>query len=418
VLKLPSLPGYRRATIYPPAGVTLRADDEQPAGRAGLAAKDVEAIWKAVVGFYRLGLHPALSLCLKVRGVTVLRRSIGYARGAGPGDTGPEVLATPDTPFNLFSATKPVTGMLIMHLVERGDLDLDLPVAHYLPGFERHGKGRITVRHVLCHRAGMPAMPGGKIDLAKLHDRAHIVEQLCEVVPEYPAGEVSAYHAVSGGFILAEIVERITGQPLRALCQRVLADPLGCRRFNYGLRPDQLAQAPDVVYTGPPSLPALDNILKKVIGAGSRTIPELCNEAVYRTATVASANLYASPEEVCLFYEMLRLGGRHGERQIFEPRSVAQAIAPQADWSRDRVLQIPMRYGLGFMLGGKFLSFYGFDSPKAFGHLGYSNILAWCDPERELVCCLMNNGKPFVSLEMLAWLRIVSTITQRIQRTP
>jgi hypothetical protein len=76
------------------------------------------------------------------------------------------------------------------------------------------------------------------------------------------------------------------------------------------------------------------------------------------------------------------------------------------------------RSGLEFMLGGKFLSFYGFDSLKAFGHLGYSNILAWCDPERQLVCCLTNNGKPFVFLEMLAWLGIVSTITQRIQRTP
>ena len=317
MLKLPSLPGYPRAAVYPPTGVTVLAHDEQPAAKSGLEQEVPEAIWKAVVDFYRLGLHPAISICLTVGGHTVLRRSIGYIKGAGPSDTGPEVLATPDTPFNLFSASKPITGMLMMHLVECGELDLDLPVAHYLPGFERHGKGGITVRHVLCHRAGMPALPGGKVLLPKLHDPQHIIDELCAVVPQYPPGEVLAYHALTGGFILAALVEKVTGEPLRNLCQKVLADPLGCNWFNYGVRADQIDQLPDIAYTGPPSIPALNNILRRATGAGPRTLVELCNEPLFRTASIASANIYATPAEVCRFYEMLRLGGRHKDQQLF-----------------------------------------------------------------------------------------------------
>jgi CubicO group peptidase (beta-lactamase class C family) len=82
----------------------------------------------------------------------------------------------------------------------------------------------------------------------------------------------------------------------------------------------------------------------------------------------------------------------------------------------DRIIKLPIRYGLGFMLGGRKVSFYGDNTPQAFGHLGFTNVLAWADPERAISVALMNNGKPFVTPELLAWLRIPRVISRCIPR--
>jgi CubicO group peptidase (beta-lactamase class C family) len=72
---------------------------------------------------------------------------------------------------------------------------------------------------------------------------------------------------------------------------------------------------------------------------------------------------------------------------------------------------------MGFMLGAEVVSFYGLRSPKAFGHLGFTNVLAWADPDRELSAALMNNGKPLLSAKFLAWLDIMRVIAARVPRT-
>ena len=118
-------------------------------------------MWRACVATYRTGLYPALALCIRRRGQVVLDRSLGHVRGNAPHDPADahRVVATPRTLFNLFSASKMVTAMLVHLCDQRGLLHLDDPVAHYLPAFGQHGKDRITLRHVLTHRAGIPNIP-------------------------------------------------------------------------------------------------------------------------------------------------------------------------------------------------------------------------------------------------------------------
>ena len=79
-------------------------------------------------------------------------------------------------------------------------------------------------------------------------------------------------------------------------------------------------------------------------------------------------------------------------------------------------MMLPVRYGMGFMLGGERLSFYGPQSARAFGHLGFTNVLAWADPDRDISVALMNNGKPFITPQLLAWLAVPRIIAQRIPR--
>ncbi len=142
------------------AEVTRVAPEDDPRA-GGLERADVDAMWASVVAAYRTGLYPALALCVRRRGRVVIDRSIGHVVGNAPGDA-PDayrVIATPSTMFNLFSASKMVTAMLVHLCDQRGLVHLDDPVAHYIPEFGAHGKHRITLRHVLTHRAGIPHIP-------------------------------------------------------------------------------------------------------------------------------------------------------------------------------------------------------------------------------------------------------------------
>ena len=84
----------------------------------------------------------------------------------------------------------------------------------------------------------------------------------------------------------------------------------------------------------------------------------------------------------------------------------------------DRVILLPLRYSMGFMLGGRRLSFYGPATPRAFGHLGFTNVLYWADPERDLSVAFLNSGKPMFTPEALAWFAVMRTISHRVPRTP
>src|SRR5579883_2560959 len=145
--------------VFPAEEVTTRdAAAEVDPREVGLTAGGVAEMWGSVVRLYETGLHPAIALCVRRRGKVVLDRAIGHAHGNAPGapEDAPRVLATPRTLFNLYSASKAMTAMVVHLLDQRGMLHLDDPVAEYVPEFARHGKDWITLRHILTHRAGIP----------------------------------------------------------------------------------------------------------------------------------------------------------------------------------------------------------------------------------------------------------------------
>ena len=204
---------------------------------AGMGDDAVERIWRDAVSWYRSGVHPALQVCVRREGKVILDRAIGHARGNGPKDPadGPSQQATPDTPFTIYSAAKAITAFVVHLLHERGLLDIELPVCEYIPGYERHGKDEITVAHVLAHRAGVPNLPSEALDLDRADDREFLVGLLCDAKPFARPGRTLAYHAVSGGFILGEVVNQVTGRSIREVLADEILDPLGFRWTNYGV---------------------------------------------------------------------------------------------------------------------------------------------------------------------------------------
>ena len=404
--------------VYNPDDVTTYGENEVNPSLAGLQRDNVEAIWKSVVGLYKGGLHPALAICIRRHGQIVMNRTIGHIRGNAPGD-GPKkekVLATPDSLFNLFSASKVITAMLIHLLNERGQLHLDDAVEEYIPEFGTDSKRHITIRHVLTHRSGIPNNPGAQDPLDILTNREAVLKLIVETPPSLRPGRWLAYHALTGGFILGEIIHRITGQDPRTFLQNEILDPLGFDALNFGVAPERLHEVGEHAYTGPPPAFPMAHLLERSLGVDIREAVRLSNDSRFLTAQVPSGNVIGTANEACRFFELLLREGTLDGTQIFERKTVRRAIAETSYLEVDTTLMMPVRYSMGFMLGGDYLSFYGMGTPRAYGHLGFTNVLAYADPERDISVAFMNTGKPFLTLRLLKWLNVMRVISTKIPK--
>lgn len=376
--------------------VTSRSPAEVDPRAVGSSRAAVESIWAAAEGLYRTGMHPAVQLCVRRRGQVVLDRAIGHASGNGPNDgtEARKVLATTETPFTIYSASKAVTAMVIHLLDQQHYLHVNDPVSEYIPEFAKHGKERITIEHVLTHRAGIPNVPPGEMKLENLAHSERILQLLCDAKPAWAPGRRLAYHAVSGGFLLAEIVRRVTGKDIRTVLREEILRPLGFRWMNYGVAPRDIAKVAVNYFTGPPPVFPISAVFHRALGVDFKTAAELPNDPRFLTGIIPSANIVTTANELSRFFQLLLNGGELDGIGIFEPRTIRRATSEQSYLEFDFTLGIPLRYSMGFMLGG--LGLYGPDTSQAFGHVGFINIFAWADPERQVAVALLNNGKPLL----------------------
>jgi CubicO group peptidase (beta-lactamase class C family) len=397
---LPTL--VRRCRVPPSlADVTsVRADAEVDPREVGVAPDGPARIWQAVEGLYRSGIHPAIQLCVRRQGRILIDRAIGHAVGNGPDDPpdAPKVPCTPDTPFNIFSASKAVTAMLVHLLDERDALRLDDRVCDYIPEFAAHGKFRITIRHLLSHRAGMPNLAPEVMRLDYLAQPEEIVRILCATQLSSRPGQRLAYHAISGGFVLGELVRRVTGHDIRTLLADAVQRPLGFRWLRYGVEPQDVERVARSYATGPPVLPPLSTIMARALGVGFYEAIELSNDPRFLVALIPAGNLIATAEEMSRFYQLLLDGGTLDGVRVFAPRTLRRATTEHSYLEIDLSIGLPLRYGLGFMLGASWFSLYGPGTEHCFGHIGFTNVVTWADPERQVAAALMTSGKPILYL--------------------
>lgn len=374
----------------------MRAGAEVDPRVIGVDPGGVRRIWRAAENLYQSGIHPAIALCVRRYGAVLIDRAIGHASGNGPGDPpeAPKVPVTPDTPFGMLSAAKAVTAMIIHLLDQRNMLRLDDPVCEYLPAFGVADKRWITIRHVLAHRAGLPMPPAGAMDLELLGVPERITQILCEMPLASHPGRQLAYHAVTGGFILGEIVRRVTGESIRDVHDQAIRRPLGLRWLRYGVDPADLGLIATNYFTGFPALPPVSTILRRALGVGFEEAVAMSNDPRFLCGVVPSASMVTTANELSRFYQLLLNGGELDGVRIFDRRTIRRATAEQSYLEFDFTLGLPLRYGMGFMLGGRYLSFYGPDTEHAFGHLGFTNVISWADPERQVAAALMTSGKP------------------------
>ncbi len=380
----------------------------------GLRPQDADAIWAAVVRLYETGLHPAIALCMRRRGQIVIDRAIGHLRGNAPTAAQDEarVPIRHDSLFTLFSASKAVTAMMIHLLDERRLIHLDDPVVEYIPEFAPHGKHTITLRQLLTHRAGIPTVRGARLDLRLLQHPEEILSLLCRARPLTVPGRRLSYHALTAGFIFAEVVRRVTGRDLRRFLRDELLDPLRFTSFDYGVAPERVSEVAENARTGLPAVPPHSWLLERALGIELERGVELSNQEGFLTGIIPSGNIIGTAEEASRFFQLLLNDGELDGVRVFERRTVRRAIAEQSYLEVDSFLGLPIRYGMGFMLGDTHLSPYGADTPDAFGHIGFTNVIVYADPDRALSVGLMTSGKPFITPGLYSWFNVARTIAR------
>lgn len=388
--------------------ITGRSGREVDPAAVGMSHDGVERIWAAAERVFRRGMTPALTLCVRRFGEVVLDRSLGWASGGGPGELdGHRVLASPDTPFCIFSASKAVTATVLHALAERRVLRLGDRVTDYLPEFAGGGRDAITIAQVLSHRAGIPQLPRDVLELERLEDPERILETIPRLRSVHRPGARLAYHTISGGFVLGEVVRRATGRDIRAVLAETVLEPLGFRWLNYGVPACDVPLVGRCYRTGAPTLPPLSTLLSRALGMPVDELTELSNDPRLLTGIVPAGNVVATANEMSRFMELLCAGGTLDGTQIIAPRTIRAALVETSYHEFDWTLGFPIRYSYGFMLGARTLSLYGPDTDEAFGHLGFTNVAMWADPRRELAVGFITSGKPVVGPHLDAlWLLV------------
>ena len=397
--RLPLVPDpLRRVKVPRDLSGVLDVGDEEPARAAGMTRESVERIWRSAEQLFRVGVYPALALCVRRNGRVVLDRSLGWARLGPDGDPPDEreVVGTTQTPYVIFSASKAMTATIAHVLDERGVLHIADRVAEYIPEYAQHGKSAITVDHVLSHRAGVANLPAEALDLENVGNRDYLLQVMCEARPRTRPGKLLAYHAVSGGFIIAEIIERVTGKDIRTVMHEEILGPLGFRWGNYGVAREDLGAVGHSYVTGPVPLPPVSTLLDRALGMHPDDITRISNDERFLTGIVPAANVVTTANELSRFFELLRCDGELDGVRVMDGRTIRRAIVERAYREFDLTLGAPMRHSAGFMLGADALSLFGPGTDKAFGHLGFTNVLGWADPERGLSVGLITSGKPIL----------------------
>ncbi len=291
-----------------------------------------------------------------------------------------------DTLVNFFSVGKGLSAVCVHGLVERGLVDLDVPVAHYWPAFAEAGKEAITLRQVLSHRAGLPAVREPLPDGAML-DWAVMTRALERQAPWWPPGTAHGYHVNTFGYLVGEVVRRVTGATLGSMLRTEIAGPLGAD-VHIGLPASEHGRVAEVPWPEVGEIPATpplaeDDLMRwntycnppGISGAG------WVNSAAWRAAEMPSTNGHGTARGVARVYAALaRWGAIDGVHVLAAP--VLRAAVVEHSSGPDLVVRRPSRFGLGFQLTQPERPLG--PNAGAFGHFGAGGGLGFCDPEAEV----------------------------------
>jgi CubicO group peptidase (beta-lactamase class C family) len=308
-------------------------------------------------------------------------------------------------------------------LVDRGWAEYDKPVSYYWPEFGQAEKSKITLRQVLCHEAGLYRVREMVGDARDMLDWNRMVASLERARPVHPPGKAHGYHGLTYGWIVGELIQRITGSDLSEVLQRELAEPLGLDGLYFGL-PDharsRCAQVIGIGGAGPSSdrsaeaqRAAVLNPFHRRRRASARRgespgcdIDELeatflpsglerfdWNSESLRVARIPAISGFFDARSLARIYAVLAGGGQLDGVQLLSRQTLAEVSRVQSR-RPGRVIPIPMEWRLGYHR----IPVVRAHAPEAFGHFGIGGSGAWADPQRELALALVLNtglGTPF-----------------------
>ena len=323
------------------------------------------------------GVHLGAQLYVSRAGKTVADFGVGEAQ--------PGVPMTADTLMTWYSSTKPLTSMCVGQCWERGKLQLDDPVAKFIPEFAKHGKEAITLRHLLTHTAGIP-----NADLLARfkHKWADVIAVICDakLEPGWEVGRHAQYHPTSGMQLLGEVVARVSGMPFDRYIRTQLFEPTGMKDSWVGMPAD--------VFRG------YGNRMGVMMNTdGAKPVPaehyDVIGREGWATICVPGGNGHGPMRELARFYEMMGNGGTMNGRRVLAEKTVAEFTKvhrPNSPNFNGKAGTVAAPWGLGISrqrgVGGAHCS------DQTFGHGGSLSSLAFCDPQKRVVAAFVCNGRP------------------------
>jgi CubicO group peptidase (beta-lactamase class C family) len=292
-----------------------------------------------------------------------------------------------DTITNVWSTTKPMTALCALILADRGELDVDAPVARYWPEFAAAGKEGVLVRHLMGHTAGLPGWDE-PLSAHDLYDWERCTALLAAQAPWWPPGTASGYHAVTQGYLVGEVVRRITGETLGSFLAREVTGRLGAD-FHIGLAPEHDSRVAAVI---PPTRDLVGGLDPAGIPARTLTNPRLDArvswEPRWRRAEIPAANGHGNARSVATVQSVLACGGAAGGVRLLSEEGCETVFREQAKGT-DLVLGLPVRLGVGYGLNSSEIPIS--PNPRACFWGGWGGSLVLCDLDARLCVAYVMN---------------------------
>lgn len=354
----------------------------------GFVAPGFEPVSEVFTRHLRDGIEKGAAVALYRHGRLVVDLWGGEAR---PGERWAE-----DTVVPVFSTSKGAVALVVQLLCDRGVLAVDRPVAAYWPEFGVNGKSTITLEHVLTHTAGLPSVPDYQEIVT--HDspegwdrREEIVSRLAAAAPEWEPGSRPGYHAITFGWLIGEVVRRVTGRPIGDVFATEIARPLGMDTW-LGIPAEITDRVGHLIAPLPPSDPEEAELLARVLSPETVTaralmvgpsggldhVAEVANSPLFLQAEIPAGNMVTDARSVARMYAMLVAGGSLDGVRIVSEDSITEHTRVRVE-AYDEVLMKDRRYALGYMLQAEPIGRFG-PNPNAFGHPGMGGSVGFADP--------------------------------------
>lgn len=313
-----------------------------------------------------------------------------------------------DTVAMSFSTTKGVIATTVHRLVDQGLIRYDEPVGTYWPEFKAAGKEQITVRHLLNHSAGLHRLRGVIDDAHEMLDWESITAKLAAAEPRWEPGIRYGYHGITYGFLVGEVIRRVTGLTVHGAVQREVVEPLGLDGMFIGAPPDQRHRVAELIL-GSGSTERLERAITHFErfawlqpAIDSFMVADfdqlLVSEALHDSELPALNGCFTA-RSLARMYAALAGGGTIDGTRYLSEETLRQATEVQTT-SRDVVVGFPMRWRLGYHGAATIRGML----PHGFGHFGYGGSGAWADPDTNLAVAMTCNrvaGTPFGDTRLL-----------------
>ncbi|KIX92758.1 uncharacterized protein Z520_11610 [Fonsecaea multimorphosa CBS 102226] len=307
-----------------------------------------------------------------------------------------------DTITNIFSTTKTVAAFAVLLLVDRGVLSVNDKVSRYWPEFAANGKQDIEIRHILSHTSGVAGFDA-PVTVEDICDSPKVTKLLAAQAPWWEPGTGSGYHSFTQGYLIAEIVRRVTGKSLREFIAEEIATPLDAD-FQLGCSDKDEPRRSDVIPPPPAGPPPLE---PGSIGFRVMTNPamraEFANSELFRKAEIGAGNGHSNARGVNRILSVISMDGKvgvgEGERRFISPQTIDLIFQEQSN-GLDHVLAFgaPIRWGIGFALPAKNTWIDWLPEGRVCTWGGYGGSMAVVDLDRKLTISYVMNKMDNVGL--------------------